>query len=200
MVPIDWLRAIWVITGGQTFLRYSFFCQRIQIHKNKSLIEAPIFLPRKTLITNYKTFVRPNLDYDDILYNQAFINFFHGRLESVLYNSCLAITRDTTRTDKEKIKSGLEFLQMCCWFRKRYLFFFLIFKSDQLKYLFNIIPCKVYHTLQKILIIFAFHQKDKNIRLGLSIDNFEHVNNNFKINAATIEFILYTTGFVKQLL
>ena len=89
---------------------------------------------------------------------------------------------------------------MCCWFRKRYLFFFLIFKSDQLKYLFNIIPCKVYHTLQKILIIFAFHQKDKNIRLGLSIDNFEHVNNNFKINAATIEFILYTTGFVKQLL
>ena len=104
--------------------------------------------------------------------------------------------KDRQRKNKVRLRISANVLLV----QKTLSFFFLIFKSDQLKYLFNIIPCKVYHTLQKILIIFAFHQKDKNIRLGLSIDNFEHVNNNFKINAATIEFILYTTGFVEQLL
>ena len=28
-------------------------------------------LPRQALITIYKAFVRPHLDYDDVLYNQA---------------------------------------------------------------------------------------------------------------------------------
>lgn len=77
------------------------------------------------------------------MYNQSFINSFHGRLESVLYNSCFAITRDISRTPKEKIDQelGLESLQMSCWFGKRNLFF-TIFKVDQPKYLFNGIPGK----------------------------------------------------------
>ena len=33
-----------------------------------------------TLVTIYKVFVRPHLDYGDILYNQAFNNSFHDRL------------------------------------------------------------------------------------------------------------------------
>ena len=46
-------------------------------------MQASKFLPRTTLITICKAFVRPHLDYGDILYDQAFNNSFHYRLESV---------------------------------------------------------------------------------------------------------------------
>ena len=49
-------------------------------------------LPRAPLVTIYKSFVRPHLDYGEILYDQAFRNSFHERLESIQYNPALAIT------------------------------------------------------------------------------------------------------------
>ena len=39
-------------------------------------------LPRITLVTIHKAFVRPHLDYGDILYDQAFNHSSHDRLES----------------------------------------------------------------------------------------------------------------------
>ena len=39
-------------------------------------------LPRTMLITIYKAFTRPHLDYGDILYDQAFNNSFKEKLES----------------------------------------------------------------------------------------------------------------------
>ena len=47
------------------------------------------FLPRAALITIYKVFIRPNLDYGDIFYDQAYDISF---LESIQYNACLTIT------------------------------------------------------------------------------------------------------------
>ena len=49
-------------------------------------------LPRSTLITIYKAFVRPHLDYGDILYKQAYNMSFHQNREAIQYNPCLAIT------------------------------------------------------------------------------------------------------------
>ena len=49
-------------------------------------------LPRSPLITIYKAFVRPYLDYGDILFDQAYNMSFHHKLESIQYNACLAIT------------------------------------------------------------------------------------------------------------
>ena len=49
-------------------------------------------LPRAALITIYKAFVRPHLDYGDVLYDQAFNASFHEKLESIQYNTCLALT------------------------------------------------------------------------------------------------------------
>ena len=49
-------------------------------------------LPRPALITIYKAFVRPYLDYGDILYDQAYNMSFHHKLESIQYNACLVIT------------------------------------------------------------------------------------------------------------
>ena len=60
-------------------------------------------LPRITLVTIYKAFVRPHLDYGDILYDQAFNNSFHDRLESIQYNACLAIKGAISGTSREKL-------------------------------------------------------------------------------------------------
>ena len=38
------------------------------------------------------TFVRPHLDYGDILFDQTYNSPFHEKLESVQYNACLALT------------------------------------------------------------------------------------------------------------
>ena len=59
-------------------------------------------LPRPSLITIYKAFIRPHLDYGDVIFDQAFNNSFHQRLESIQYNAALAITGVVRGTSKEK--------------------------------------------------------------------------------------------------
>ena len=49
-------------------------------------------LPRQSLITIYKSFIRPHLDYSDIIYDRAFNESFHKNLESIQYNAAIAIT------------------------------------------------------------------------------------------------------------
>ena len=71
-------------------------------------------LPRQALVTIYKAFIRPHLDYGDALYDQAFNNSFHVKMESIQYNACLAITEAIRGTSREKIykELGLESLQL----------------------------------------------------------------------------------------
>ena len=38
-------------------------------------------LPRPSLVTIYKAFIRPYLDYGDIIYDQAYKESFHQKLE-----------------------------------------------------------------------------------------------------------------------
>ena len=70
-------------------------------------------LPRTTLVTIYKAFIRPHLDYGNVLYDQAYNNSFKKKLESFRYNVCLVLTGATRGTSKEKIyqELGLAFLQ-----------------------------------------------------------------------------------------
>ena len=60
-------------------------------------------LPRKLLITVYKSFIRPHLDYSDIIYDQAYNASFHRKFESIQYNATLAITGAIRGTSKEKL-------------------------------------------------------------------------------------------------
>ena len=60
-------------------------------------------LPRAPLITIYKSFIRPHLDYGDILYDQMFNNSFHEKLESIQYNAALAITGAIRGSSREKL-------------------------------------------------------------------------------------------------
>ena len=72
------------------------------------------FSPSAALITIYKAFIRPHLDYGDILYDQAYNMSFHQNLESIQYNVCLAITGAIRGTWNEKLyqELGLESLQL----------------------------------------------------------------------------------------
>ena len=100
-------------------------------------------LPRTALITLYKAFVRPHLDYGDIIYDQAHNASFHQKLESLQYNACLAITGAIRGSSREKIyqELGFEFLQQCCWYRKLFSFY-RVFKNERPRYLFNTIPIR----------------------------------------------------------
>ena len=49
-------------------------------------------LPQHYLLMTYKTFVRPHLDYGDVIYDKEFNQLFHEKPESVQYNAVLALT------------------------------------------------------------------------------------------------------------
>ena len=76
-------------------------------------------LPRDALLTIYKSFVRPHLDYGDIIYDQSQNESFCNKLESIQFNAALAITGAIQGTSKTKLykELGLEFLKIRRWFR-----------------------------------------------------------------------------------
>ena len=92
------------------------------------------------MITLCKAFIRPHLDYVDVLYHQALNNSFKEKLESFQYNVCLALTGAIRGTSKEKIyqKLGLESLRALRWCRKLCLFCKVLEKGNP-KYLFSLI-------------------------------------------------------------
>ena len=77
-------------------------------------------IPRAALLTIYKSLLRPHLDYGDVIYDRAFNEFFQNKLESVQYNTVLAITGAIRGSSREKIyqELGLESLKSRRWYRK----------------------------------------------------------------------------------
>ena len=98
-------------------------------------------LPRKSLITIYKAFLRPLIDYGDIIYDQPQNESFCEKLESVQYKVALAITGAIQGTSREKIykELGLEALKNRRWYKRLY-FIFKIMNEEAPKYLTNILP------------------------------------------------------------
>ena len=75
-------------------------------------------LPRQSLITMYKSFIRPHLDYGDFVYDQAFDKSFHKNLESIQYNVAIEITTGAIRdTSSKKVfqELSLESLKSRQW-------------------------------------------------------------------------------------
>ena len=60
-------------------------------------------LPRSALLTTYKSSIRPHLDYGDMIYNKAFSETFHAKLESSQRTTTLAITGAVRGSSAEKI-------------------------------------------------------------------------------------------------
>ena len=108
-------------------------------------------LPRSALLTIYKSFIRPHLDYGDIIYDKAFNESFHAKLESLQYNATLAITGAIKGSSTEKIyeELGLESLKSRRWYRK--MSFCIKFSKVNHRH--------TYSTLYQIVIIGNIKQK-----------------------------------------
>ena len=93
--------------------------------------------PRQTLITIYKSFIRPYQDYGDILYDKAFNESFHQKIESIQYNASLERTGAIRGSSREKIyqEVGLESLQHQQWYRNL-CYFYKIYNAKSPDYLF----------------------------------------------------------------
>ena len=98
-------------------------------------------LPRHSLITIYKSFVRPHLDYCDIIYDQHNNKSFCNKIDRVQDNAALAVTGAIRRTSQTKLynKLGHESLKFRRWMRR----FCMLYKIKPLKileYLYYLIP------------------------------------------------------------
>ena len=69
-------------------------------------------LPRPSLLTIYKSFIRPHLEYGDITSDQAYNASFQQKVDSIQYNAALANTGAIRGTSIEKLfeELGLESL------------------------------------------------------------------------------------------
>ena len=83
------------------------------------------FVPRKTLLNVYKAYVRPHLDYADVVYDQPNNSSFADKIKSLQYNSCLAITGAVRGTSRKRIyqEPGLESLHDRRWYIANYYYF-----------------------------------------------------------------------------
>ena len=98
-------------------------------------------LPRKSLLTIYKAFLRPLVDYGDIIYDQPQNEYFCEKIESVQYRAALVITGAIQGTSRDKLyhELGLESLKSRRWY-KRLSCMFKIMKREAPNYLINLIP------------------------------------------------------------
>ena len=65
------------------------------------LRKLQVFLTRQSLVTVFKAFIRPHLEYGDIIYDQTYNKSFYQKMESIQYNAALATT-DAIRGTLEK--------------------------------------------------------------------------------------------------
>ena len=96
-------------------LSFDIHIKKFYLKRNRTIGLLQKFqqaLPRSSLITIYKAFIRPHLDYGDVVSDQ--------RLESVQYIAALAMTGAIRETSKEKLyqELGFESLQSRRWFPK----------------------------------------------------------------------------------
>ena len=106
-----------------TKLNFQEHLNNVLSKENKTiglLRKLQAFLPRQSLVTVYKAFIRPNLDYGDIIYDQTYNDSFHQNMESVQHNAALAITGTIRGTSREKRyqELGLESLRKRRWYKK----------------------------------------------------------------------------------
>ena len=127
-----------------TKLDFSLLLKNLQDIVNKTIglfHNLQSTLPRTSLITIFKSFIRSHLDNGDIIYDRAYNSSFHQNIESVQHNVALAITNVVRETSREKPcqELGFESLQQRRWYRKLYCLFQIIINQSS-RYLFQLDP------------------------------------------------------------
>ena len=123
-------------TSWNVSLRKTKFLQHIKEKTSKANRSIGVIrklrhiLPRHSLITIYKSFVRPHIDYCDIIYDQHSNKSFCNKIERAQDNVALAVTGAIRRTSQTKLykKLGLESLKFRRWMR-----FCMFYKIKPLK-------------------------------------------------------------------
>ena len=111
-----------------------------KINKRNKIIrmmkKPSTLVSRQSLLTIYKSFARPILEYGDIIYDKPHKAFFMEKIERVQYNVCFVITGAFKGTSRERLyqKLGLESLKGRRCHRKL-CFFYKIVKGLSPKYL-----------------------------------------------------------------
>ena len=85
------------------------------------LCKLQCFLPRSSVLTFYKSFIRPDLDYGDVISDQPASATFFIKIESVQYNVALAIADAIRYLSHAKPfqELGLEYLHLHrCWIKR----------------------------------------------------------------------------------
>ena len=67
------------------------------------------YLPRHSLVTLYKAFIWPHLDYADIIYDKPNNMNICYKIESLRYNAALAIAGTIKGSSKEKLYQEFDF-------------------------------------------------------------------------------------------
>ena len=101
------------------------------------------YLPRKSLLTIYRSYVRPHLDYCDVIYDQPHNVTFSNKIETIQYNAALAIIGTIKGTSRDRLyqELGLEYLsdrRRC----RRLVYFYDIVNFSSPKYLSDLLPEK----------------------------------------------------------
>ena len=89
----------------------------------------------------HKAFLRPLIDYGDIIYDQPQNESLCEKLESAQYKATLAITGAIQGSSRDKIyqELGLESLKLRRWY-KHLSCMYKIIKEEALNYLINFVP------------------------------------------------------------
>ena len=71
-------------------------------------------IPRNSLLTIYKSFIRLHLDYGDIIYHQPNNGRFCQKIESIQYQAALAITGAIHGTSQTRLykELGIESMKL----------------------------------------------------------------------------------------
>ena len=96
----------------ETKLDFCLHLKSVQNKVNKTielLRKLQNILPKTLLITIFKSFKKPHLDYGDIIYDRAYHISFNRNIESIQYKATLAITGAVRGTSREKFYRELGF-------------------------------------------------------------------------------------------
>ena len=108
-------------------------------------------LPRPALLTIYKCFIRSHLDYGDTTYDQAYTLPFNQKLETIQYNTALALTMAIRGSSREKLYQELGFgsLQLRRW--RKLCCFYNIYNKQAPGYLTELIAtCNAVYQTRRI--------------------------------------------------
>ena len=154
------------------------------------------------MLAIYKSFLRPHLDYGDVIYDRTFNESFQNKLESVQYDPALEITGAIRGSSREKLyqELGLESLKSRPRYRKLCLFFKLK-KNKHPSYLFDIIPkvlsTRITRNHNNILLSNVKHEYFRNSFFPSTVIEWNKLDNNIRNSESVSAFKKQILKFIR---